>query len=61
MMYSKLEAAGKNLKGVKRIIYNLAWNFANNYDNYHKGRFYNCFMTASCTAAGGRIWAATRC
>ena len=41
MMYSKLEAAGKNLKGIKRVIYNLAWNFANNYDNYHKGRLYN--------------------
>ena len=41
MMYSKLEAAGKNLKGIKRLIYNLAWNFANNYDNYHKGWLYN--------------------
>ena len=41
MMYSKLEAAGKNLKGIKRVIYNLAWNFANNYDNYHKGWLYN--------------------
>ena len=31
MMYGKLESAGKQLKGIKRIIYSLAWTFANNY------------------------------
>ncbi|HIZ88156.1 MAG TPA: long-chain fatty acid--CoA ligase [Candidatus Coprenecus pullistercoris] len=41
MMYSKLEAAGKSLKGIKRYIYNMAWNFANNYDYYNRGRLYN--------------------
>lgn len=33
MMYSKLEAAGKKLTGVKRCIYKKAWKFANNFDN----------------------------
>ncbi|HPB13679.1 MAG TPA: long-chain fatty acid--CoA ligase [Bacteroidales bacterium] len=33
LMYSKLEAAGKSLKGIKRIIYRWAWNFGNNFDN----------------------------
>lgn len=32
MMYGKLESAGKQLKGFKRMIYDLAWSFANNYD-----------------------------
>lgn len=41
MMYSKLEDAGKNLKGFKRSIYRWAWNFANNYDNKKKGLIYN--------------------
>lgn len=41
MMYGKLEAAGKNLKGIKRKIYSLAWNFANNFDIYNKGCIYN--------------------
>ena len=41
MMYGKLEAAGKNLKGIKRKIYSLAWNYANNYDIYNKGCIYN--------------------
>lgn len=41
MMYGKLEAAGKNLKGIKKKIYNLAWNFANNYDNYNTNWLYN--------------------
>lgn len=40
MMYSKLEAAGKSLKGVKRIIYRWAWRFANNYDNKRTGFLY---------------------
>lgn len=41
MMYNKLEAVGKNLKGVKRTIYKWAWNFGNNYDNYNKNKIYN--------------------
>jgi len=40
MMYSKLEAAGKNLKGVKRLIYRWAWIFANNFDNKRTGFLY---------------------
>ena len=35
MMYGKLEAAGKQLKGIKRVIYNFAWAFANKY-NFNK-------------------------
>lgn len=41
MMYSKLEAAGKHLKGFKKTVYAQAWKYANNYDNYHKGLIYN--------------------
>ena len=40
MMYSKLEAAGKHLKGLKKTVYGLAWDFANNYDNYNKSLIY---------------------
>ncbi len=40
MMYSKLEAAGKNLTGIKKIIYSWAWNFGNNFDNYNKKKLY---------------------
>ena len=40
MMYSKLEAAGKNLNGIKKAIYNWAWKFGNNYDNYNKSKLY---------------------
>lgn len=40
MMYSKLEAAGKHLKGVKRTIYKCAWKYANSYDNYNKSLIY---------------------
>ena len=40
MMYSKLEAAGKHLKGFKKTVYGLAWDFANNYDNYNKSMIY---------------------
>lgn len=40
MMYGKLEAAGKNLKGLSRFIYKKAWNFANNYDNQKKSLIY---------------------
>ncbi len=32
MMYGKLEAAGKQLTGLKRMIYSFAWSFANNYN-----------------------------
>lgn len=40
MMYSKLESAGKNLKGIKKFIYGRAWKFANKYDIYRKGALY---------------------
>lgn len=40
MMYFKFEGAGKNLPGIKKKIYSLAWNFANNYDIYNKNKFY---------------------
>lgn len=40
MMYSKLEAAGKHLKGVKRTIYKCAWEYANTYDIYNKSLIY---------------------
>lgn len=40
MMYSKLEEAGKNLKGIKRLIYTWAWNFANSYDNKNRAYIY---------------------
>lgn len=40
MMYFKFEGAGKNLTGIKKTIYTLAWNFANNFDFYNKGKFY---------------------
>ncbi len=40
MMYSKLEVAGKSLKGIKRIIYRWAWNFGNNFDNKRGGFLY---------------------
>lgn len=33
LMYGKFEAAGKSLKGIKKIIYSWAWKFANNFDN----------------------------
>lgn len=33
MMYGKIEDAGKKLKGLSRGIFNLAWSFANEYDN----------------------------
>ena len=41
MMYGKREAAGKNLKGIKKRIYSMAWEFANKYDNYNTNWFYN--------------------
>lgn len=40
MIYFKFEGAGKNLTGIKKKIYSLAWNFANNYDFYNKNKFY---------------------
>jgi len=40
MMYSKFEEAGKNLTGIKRVIYKWTWHFANNYNNSRKGPIY---------------------
>lgn len=41
MMFNKLEAAGKDLKGVKRWIYSWAFHFACDFDYSKKGKFYN--------------------
>lgn len=40
MMYGKLDEAGKKLTGIKRKIYDAAWNYANNFDNENTGWFY---------------------
>lgn len=40
MMYFKFEAAGKNLTGIKKKIYEKAWNFANTFDYYNLNKFY---------------------
>jgi len=40
MMYSKFEEAGKNLNGIKRLVYRWTWHFANNYNNSRKGPVY---------------------
>ncbi len=40
MMYNKFEAAGKDLKGIKKIIYSWAFGIANNYDYTKKGVLY---------------------
>ena len=40
MMYGKLEAAGKKQTGIKRVIYNKAWKFANKFDNYNHNPLY---------------------
>lgn len=32
MMYAKFEAAGRQLKGIKHTLYNMAWDFANKFD-----------------------------
>ncbi len=40
MMYSKLEGAGNNLKGIKKSIYKMAWRFGNNFDNSRKNWLY---------------------
>ena len=40
MMYFKFEAAGKNLTGIKKKIYNKAWAFANTFDYYNLNKFY---------------------
>ena len=40
MMYFKFEAAGKNLTGIKKKIYEKAWNFANTFDYYNLSKFY---------------------
>jgi len=42
MMYGKLEDAGNAQKGIKKAIYKLAWNFANNFDNYNTNK---CYLT----------------
>ena len=42
MMYAKFEAAGKQLKGPVKAIYNRAWNFANSFDSYNRNPIYKC-------------------
>lgn len=39
-MYLKLESVGKNLKGIKRMIYGWAFAFGTNFDNYNKKPLY---------------------
>lgn len=41
MMYAKFEAAGKQLKGIKKIIYGWAWDFANHFDSYKHNPIYD--------------------
>lgn len=40
MMYFKFEAAGKNLTGIKKKIYEWAWDFGNNFDFYNHSKLY---------------------
>jgi len=40
MMFDKLYSVGKDLKGIKRMIYFWAFNLATKYDNYNKNWFY---------------------
>lgn len=40
MMYFKFEAAGKNLTGIKKKIYEWAWDFGNNFDYYNHSKLY---------------------
>lgn len=40
MMYLRLENAGKNLHGIKKKIYKMAFRFANKFDNYNNNWFY---------------------
>lgn len=40
IIYGKFEAAGKSLKGVSRIVYKWAWNYANHFDNYNHHKLY---------------------
>ena len=44
MMYNKLEAAGKKLKGLSWLIFKMAWSFANNFDVYNKNPLYLCMQ-----------------
>lgn len=39
-MFVKLESAGKNLSGIKRIIYDQAFKFGTKFDYYNKNPFY---------------------
>ncbi len=41
MMFNKFEAAGKDLKGIKKIIYNWAFKIACEYDYNKKGFYHN--------------------
>ena len=40
MMYAKFEAAGKQLKGIKKSLYSKAWAFANTFDSYNRNPIY---------------------
>jgi long-chain acyl-CoA synthetase len=40
MMFDKIYSAGKDLKGIKRLIYFWAFNLATKYDNYNSNWFY---------------------
>ena len=41
MMYAKFEAAGKSLKGIKRVLYKGAWRYANHFDSYKHNPIYD--------------------
>ena len=43
MMYGKFEAAAKSLKGIKKMIYGMAWNFANKFDPYNHNVIYKAW------------------
>jgi long-chain acyl-CoA synthetase len=44
MMFDKLYSAGKDLKGIKRMLYFWAFRLATKYDNYDKSWFYSLKM-----------------
>lgn len=42
MMYDKIQSAGKNLTGLKKMIFDWAFRFATKYDYYNSNPFYLC-------------------
>lgn len=63
-MFLKLESVGKNLKGMKRMIYGWAFAFGTNFDNYNRNPLYlyNAGSpTGWYTANGGKTWEENTC